>query len=406
MIQAKVVAHSKRINTGEELVTLEVIMPRYILAEFNTHRVLSKNSASSRAIPFKKMVKSVQDNPFIPYAFQKDHKGMQGTVYLDINKEYSLSEFISVLITTLNTYDKDSKEFEDLSKEIDEKIEIIDSLLIDYKYQSRTLKDWWLLARDKAVECASIMYVFRVTKQLANRLLEPFMWHKVLVSGTEWENFFNLRCPQYEAPNGELYKSRKQMITDNQFNVESYKLSDHDVILDWLKINKGQADIHMMFLAEAIYDAINESTPKELKEGEWHIPYGDNIEIPKLMDYFDSKGLSHKTNEDYDEAIRKISIARCARLSYQTLGDNPEINYEKDLELFDTLSKSGHWSPFEHVAKVMNAEEYEDYYNGNLKTVSYTTDSNRKKQIENNKGWCRNFKGFIQSREYLDTNNR
>ena len=48
----------------------------------------------------------------------------------------------------------------------------------------------------------------------------------------------------------------------------------------------------------------------------------------------------------------------------------------------------------------MNEEEYEDYYNGNLKTVSYTTDSNRKKQIENNKGWCRNFKGFIQFRMF------
>ena len=45
-------------------------MPRIILAEFNTHRLFSRNSASSRAIPFKKMVQSVLENPFIPIAWQ------------------------------------------------------------------------------------------------------------------------------------------------------------------------------------------------------------------------------------------------------------------------------------------------------------------------------------------------
>ena len=77
MIQAKIVADSINIQ-GDRLTTLEVVMPRYILAEFNTHSMLSKNSASSRAIPFNKMVKAVQENPFVPYAWQKDHKGMQG----------------------------------------------------------------------------------------------------------------------------------------------------------------------------------------------------------------------------------------------------------------------------------------------------------------------------------------
>jgi thymidylate synthase ThyX len=66
---------------GDRLTTFKVTFPRIVLAEFNTHRMFSRNSASSRAIPFKKMVKMVEENPFIPIAWQKDHKGMQGTEY-------------------------------------------------------------------------------------------------------------------------------------------------------------------------------------------------------------------------------------------------------------------------------------------------------------------------------------
>ncbi len=74
-INAKIIADSKN-EFGNRITTMVITFPRYILAEFNTHRVLSKNSASSRAIPFKKMVKAVEDHPFIPMAWQKDHPGM------------------------------------------------------------------------------------------------------------------------------------------------------------------------------------------------------------------------------------------------------------------------------------------------------------------------------------------
>ena len=80
MIKAQVIADSKN-QFGNRITTMIVTMPRYILAEFNTHRMFSRNSASSRAIPFEKMVKSIEDNPFIPMAWMKDHKGMQGTEY-------------------------------------------------------------------------------------------------------------------------------------------------------------------------------------------------------------------------------------------------------------------------------------------------------------------------------------
>lgn len=380
---------------GNRLRTLEVIMPRYILAEFNTHRMLGKNSASSRAIPLRKMILSVINNTFIPYAWQEDHKGMQGTTYLDSTKLFCLEDFM----------DK-AKEFI-LGVDKDESLDLYINILKDYKHKRLTLVDWWLLARDKVLECVAILGIFGVTKQLANRLLEPFMYHKVLVSGTEWDNFFNLRCPQYEGKFN-TWKSWKDVLNEAQKDSflpkkEYQELKEADILFK-LQHNKGQADIHMMFLAEAIWDATNESTPVQLKEGEWHIPYGEYMdeEYLKKTPYIIP---NCETNEEFykklQEAKCRISIARCARLSYQTLGDNPVIDYEKDLELYENLFISGHWSPFEHVAKVMTEEEYNLYTKGKLEELESLTDLTLINDSKST-GWCRNYKGFIQYRELID----
>ena len=82
VIKAEIVAHSIN-EQGDELISVLVTMPRIILSEMNTHRMLSKNTSSSRAIPFAKMVETIQNDPFIPIGWQEDHKGMQGTKYLD-----------------------------------------------------------------------------------------------------------------------------------------------------------------------------------------------------------------------------------------------------------------------------------------------------------------------------------
>ena len=108
--------------------------------------MFSRNSASSRAIPFEKMVRMVKGNPFIPLAFQSGHKGMQGAEYLP----------------------------ED--------------------HQTRYCPNTWLRARDAAIEHATYLHKnLNCTKQLVNRLLEPFMWHTVIVTSSEWENFFKLQ---------------------------------------------------------------------------------------------------------------------------------------------------------------------------------------------------------------------
>lgn len=170
-IKAEIVGHSLS-PQGDELISVLCTFPRIILAEVNTHRMLSKNTSSSRAIPFKKMVEAVQENPFIPIAWQKEHKGMQG--YECITDEKNL----------------------------------------------KRIKEDWLEARDNAIYSATQLnngfnlkdeegkYVMtkpelrvdRVTKQLVNRLLEPFMWTTMLITGSKegWDNFHSLRNPIYE----------------------------------------------------------------------------------------------------------------------------------------------------------------------------------------------------------------
>ena len=167
MIKAEIVAHSLS-PQGDELISVLCTFPRIILAEVNTHRMLSKNTSSSRAIPFNKMVEAVQNNPFIPIAWQKEHKGMQGSEY------------------------------------------ITDQKIIDFK------TGVWLQARNEAIKrakelngnlskCRSIddceeLEGTGVTKQLCNRLLEPFMWTTMLITGSKegWDNFHSLRNPIYE----------------------------------------------------------------------------------------------------------------------------------------------------------------------------------------------------------------
>ena len=162
VIKAEVVADSIN-QQGDRLTSLLITFPRIILAEVNTHRMLSKNTSSSRAIPFKKMVESVENDPFIPIAWQKPHSGMQGNEYYD----HTLTEEVGGL---------------------------------DYTNLPRR----WLRARDTAVSMAEIMADEKmnmpVTKQLANRLLEPFMWTTMLITGSKegWDNFFRLRNPVYE----------------------------------------------------------------------------------------------------------------------------------------------------------------------------------------------------------------
>lgn len=178
----------------------------------------------------------------------------------------------------------------------------------------------------------------------------------------------------------------------------------------WLSLNKGQAEIHMMALAEAMWDAMNESTPVELEPGEWHIPFNEHIDkivFTDTFNYGENKvtwvpipGIDKGADEWRNLQKVKISTAMAARTSYTVIGDEKEFTYEQQIALHDRMANQVpfHASPFEHCAKVMTDWEYQSFVRGNVLPIDDETNF-REKQSE---GWCRNYKGFIQYREILE----
>ena len=419
-IAAKIVAHSIT-EHGEELVSVLATMPRIVLSETNTHRMLSKNTSSSRAIPFTKLVEVVQNDPFTPIAWQKNHPGMQGSVYLSKTEEFSIDEFMEAMHFTLSQIlDKKSPEYIKLQKEFDNKMKVLENILTsDYLPkelidEKKTLDNWWLFARDRAVEAASIMYILDVTKQLDNRLLEPFMWTTMLITGNRsdggWENFFNLRNPVYEFE-GLKYKSRKDL--------EDATGKADITELDWLLMNKGQAEIHMMALAEEIYDAVNASTPKLLKPGEYHIPFLDELDFMGLGEASAQYYMDNPTEiVNPDKWAIKASVALAAWASYTVVGVDKKHNYAKMFELHDNLiiQDPQHASPMEHIGKCMTDEEryssiktsnypiHPTSEDGIVTRELYPQQPEYSKSLDHSMfGWCRNFKGFIPYRHIIET---
>lgn len=261
--------------SGHRLTTMEVTCHRFVLAEFNTHRVFSRNSASSRAIPVRKQLEKVLTDPALPLAWPCEQSGMQGG--------------------------------ESLNEE-----------------EVQRAQDIWLQARDNAYwSVAALTNALRkpedglllhpLHKSVANRLLEPFMWHKIVVTSTEWDNFFGLRCSPLAQP-------------------------------------------EIQAVAYSMQAALEVSVPVELLAGEWHLPYVQDDEI--------------ESNHRDSFALRNISAARCARVS--TLTQDGIRDPQKDMDLFYRLTSADpqHASPLEHVATpcvcATNENSYAEGHLGNF----------------------------------------
>ncbi len=238
------------------------------------------------------------------------------------------------------------------------------------------------------------------------------MWTTMLITGSRegWDNFFRLRCPSYQ-----IKITKPEEFSNKIISFESkkdfVKFGNNEEItkdwteLDWLQFNKGQAEIHMMALAECIWDAYNESTPKKLQAGEWHIPFGDQMDEDKIETLLHGPYRASYVRKEGDVQQAKIEIAtaRCARLSYMTF--DGEIDYEKDLKLHDTLLKSHHMSPFEHCARAMSDKEYYSFLKGKFCPIETSDDWYLESFLSTEKdncGWCRNFKGFIPYRYMIE----
>jgi thymidylate synthase ThyX len=147
---ARILADS-RSPAGVRLTTVEVKIHRFVLAEWNTHCVLSRNSASSRAIPLKKMMDRAVNETAYPVVWPAEQSGMQGG--------------------------------QELPEEIRERA-----------------KGEWDEAVEDAVLHARRLGELGVHKSLANRLMEPFQWHTIIATATAWQNFFRQRCDEAAQP--------------------------------------------------------------------------------------------------------------------------------------------------------------------------------------------------------------
>lgn len=369
---------------GHRALSVLVTYPRIIHAEMCRHRMHARNSASSRAIPFARMVEMVENNPFVPIAWQKHHTGMQGSEYLTSETIYGYGpEFLVPGIPTPKP--------------------------ISHLTASR---ETWLATRDIILAQAKQLSDIGVTKQLCNRLLEPFMWHTEIITATEWENFFDLRCPKYSMVSDSgvesLFRSRKEYL--DFLSTHDHQQSLQWTDLQWRQINKSQAEIHIQEIAEMLWDVFVNHPLLEINSGDWHIPFGDNIDESEL-----DCGFDHEfRRSDIEENVIEIATARCARLSYKTLGNNPKIDYKADIALHDDLLEYRHMSPFEHCLRAMTVDEYHTHTKSYLTT---TLTERIEKEIESNMsmvdlkhgiykvtefGWCRNFRGFIPYREIAE----
>lgn len=164
---AKVICDSVNLQRSR-LTTMELTYPRCIHSEFMTHRVFSRNSASSRAIPMEKMIERIAGTPFIPLHWGKNQKGMQAHEEL--------------------TDDQRLVAFND-----------------------------WMFARDQCLNQARHLNDLGIHKQIGNRILEPWMWITVIASATNWENFFALRC----HPDAEPHIQKLAYLVRNAYDLST-----------------------------------------------------------------------------------------------------------------------------------------------------------------------------------------
>jgi thymidylate synthase ThyX len=233
-----------RAPSGARLTTFEVRYPRFIHSEMMTHRSFSRNAASSRAIPVRKMIAAVREEPALPIHWGRNQTGMSAR--------------------------------EEIAADVAE----------------RARAEWHLALTDALRHAERLADKdIDLHKQLVNRLLEPFAWITVIITATDWANFFTQRAHEDAQP-------------------------------------------EIKHVAELMLAQYRASAALPVALGEWHLPLiqSDERALPA-------------------EVLCRISVARCARVSYLT--HDGQRDHAKDIELYERLldgGANGHWSPFEHVA--------------------------------------------------------
>lgn len=319
-ITAKVIADSLA-PTGSRLTTLELRYPRWVHAEGRTHRLLawdepeflpergplpksevrevlsdlrhrmteqaielmlregktealmddpslSRNAASSRAIPVPRMIQDVRDDPAVPLFWGANQPGMQAG-----------AETNAPVTLRFDIRDEDTGQ------------------VMHQIVQEKSREQAWLDLRDMVIAFAEAYHAAGYHKQIINRLLEPWSHITVLVTATEWSNFFELR--------------------------------DH-----------ADAEPHIRLLAQRMKAAMEASTPVQLRPGDWHLPFVNGGQMPRDLDTATK------------EANLVLAVACAASVSYKTVDGLP-ITTEAATRIYSKLATQPlHASPFEHQAVV------------------------------------------------------
>lgn len=263
------------------LTTIHVRVPRIIWPEIMTHRMFGRNARSSRAVPIHKMIAEVRAKPFVPWRWTGAQKGMQGTrdYYAHVKAQGLFGD------------------------------------------GEMTPEEAWVRASRQACDAAESFAAAGFSKQVANRLMEPFMYIDGLITSSQWANFFWLR--------------------------------DHEA-----------AEPHFEDLAKMVSEAFSLSTPGEIPHGVWHLPYITEEDREASTRFFGAG------TEQAGAFLRKISAARCARISYAPF--DGDASYEAELARYDLLVRSDrvHASPLEHQAtpdrRLLNGQWASPHLHGNL----------------------------------------
>lgn len=290
-INVKIIAKSRNLR-GQDIITYELDYPRFIHAEVMTHRMFGRNAQSSRAVPIAKTLEVNQD--FVrPIVYGANQSGMSSSK------------------------------------------ELTDSALDAAKVQ-------WDLAANNAFELSQRLNDAGLHKQWANRVTEFASRIKVIITATEWDNFF------------------------------------------WLRDDEDAAQPEIVELAQRMKE-VNDSTPTiQLDQGMWHLPY--------VFQEFTSKGKQIFLDNDAKEldikTALKISASCCAQVSYRNLDDS----VEKALKIYDRLfsGPKPHMSPTEHQAKV--PPKYADFRTPGITHMD-----------RNGNAWSGNLKNFVQYRQLIQT---
>lgn len=236
---------------GNRLTTFEVTFPQMVLRDITRHRMLSYSFESTRAVPVEKRIEMVRKDPYVP-TFMKRAKGMGGGEHFT-------------------------------------------------EAEQQQMRKMWLMGARQSADLAELMLA--AGKEHVGRILEPYSWITGIISGTDWENFFGLRCP----PIGGMPDPRYP------------------------------AQYELQYIAWCMEGQYRNNVPVLLKWGEWHLPLVTEHERQTLM------GMDRLEQP-------KVSAGRCASVSFLRHHDSQNDNLAAYNRWEERLAPSAHWSPGEHPA--------------------------------------------------------